>query len=111
MGAVDSHNMAYAEELLTSIVLSLKNNPVSEAELQAMKRSFIVTKRQVLNEQATADWKNSLTNLLKSGESLYDFDKYEEVLSEITPQTLQQAFNQYLHPERAILLYIGDYKK
>ena len=111
MGAVDSHNMAYAEELLTSIVLSLKSNPVSEAELQAMKRSFIVTKRQVLNEQATADWKNSLTNLLKSGESLYDFDKYEEVLSEITPQTLQQAFNQYLHPERAILLYIGDYKK
>ena len=111
MAAVDNHNMSYSEELLASIILSLKSNQVSEAELQAMKRSFIVTKRQVLNEQATADWKNSLTNLLKNGESLYDFDKYEEVLSEITPQTLQQAFNQYLHPERAILLYIGDYKK
>ena len=65
----------------------------------------------MLNEQATADWKNNLVNILKSGESLADFDRYEEVLSEITPETIQQAFNDYLHPERAILLYIGDYKK
>jgi zinc protease len=65
----------------------------------------------VLNEQATADWKNSLTNLLKSGESLADYDKYEDVLSEITPETLQESFNNYLHPQRAILLYIGNYKK
>ena len=111
MAAVDNHNMPFAEELLTSIVTSLKSSPVSDAELQTMKRSFIVTKRQVLNEQATADWKNNLTNLLKSGEELSDFNRYEEVLSEITPHTLQQAFNLYLHPERAILLYIGNYKK
>ena len=111
MAAVDNHNMAYAEELLSSIVLSLKSDPISEEELQTMKRSFIVTKRQVLNEQAVAEWKSSLLTLLKNGEELLDFDKYEEVLSEITPETLQQAFNQYLHPERAILLYIGEYKK
>ena len=111
MAAVDNHNMAYAEELLSSIVLSLKSEPISEEELQTMKRSFIVTKRQVLNEQAVAEWKSSLLTLLKNGEELFDFDKYEEVLSEITPETLQQAFNQYLHPERAILLYIGEYKK
>ena len=111
MAAVDNHNMAFSEELILSIVNSLKTNPVSDAELQAMKRSFIVTKRQVLNEQATADWKNSLTNLLKSGESLADYDKYEDVLSEITPETLQESFNNYLHPQRAILLYIGNYKK
>ena len=57
---------------------------------------------------------NAITESLiykKNGEELLDFDKYEEVLSEITPETLQQAFNQYLHPERAILLYIGEYKK
>ncbi|MBR5532682.1 MAG: insulinase family protein [Bacteroidales bacterium] len=111
MASVDNHNMGYAEELISTIITSLKSTPVSEAELQAMKRSFIVTKRQVLNEQATADWKNNLVNILKSGESLADFDRYEEVLSEITPETIQQAFNDYLHPERAILLYIGDYKK
>ncbi|MBQ8044731.1 MAG: insulinase family protein, partial [Bacteroidales bacterium] len=111
MGAVDSHNMAFAEELLSSIIHSLKSAPIEETELQAMKRSFIVTKRQVLNEQAVADWKSNLINLIKSGETLSDFDKYEEVLSEITPETLQDAFNQYLHPERAILLYIGDYKR
>ena len=52
-----------------------------------------------------------LTNLLKSGESLADYDKYEDVLSEITPETLQESFNNYLHPQRAILLYIGNYKK
>ena len=111
MAAVDNHNMAFAEELISSIVNSLKTNPVTEVELQTMKRSFIVTKRQVLNEQATADWKNNLTNLLKSGESLADYDRYEDVLSEITPQSLQESFNNYLHPQRAILLYIGNYKK
>ena len=111
MGAVDSHNMAFAEELLSSIILSLKSTPISDTELQALKRSFIVTKRQVLNEQAVADWKNNLINLIKSGETLSDFNRYEEVLSEITPETLQEAFNKYLHTERAILLYIGDYKR
>ena len=65
----------------------------------------------MLNEQAVADWKNNLINLIKSGETLSDFNQYEEVLSEITPETLQEAFNKYLHPERAILLYIGDYKR
>lgn len=110
MASVDNHNMDFAQRLMLSIVESLQSTPVSEAELQTMKRSFLVTKRQVLTEQAPADWKKTLTSLLMNGETLIDFDRYEKVLSEITPQTMLQAFNDYLSPERAILLYIGDYK-
>nr|MCR5312507.1 insulinase family protein [Bacteroidaceae bacterium] len=90
---------------MMEIVGELSSKPVSEAELQKMKRSFIVTKRQALNDVSTSEWKNAIAGLIRNGESLSDFNNYDEVLEAITPKMLQEAFAKYVKMENLILLY------
>ncbi len=103
---IDNENMELVKNLVRDIVVRLQQETVPKEELENLKRSFLVTKRHVLNEKATTDWKNTIVNLLKNGESLKDFDAYEQCLSTITPESIREACRQYLSLERSVLLYI-----
>ena len=61
------------EELIKQIINELRTSKVSEEELETLKKSFWVTKRKVLSDEASAEWRTNLVNLLKNGESVADF--------------------------------------
>lgn len=109
--SVENVNMGRADRLVHGIIEDLQAKPVPKEELESLKRSFIVTKRQVLTDEAPTEWRSTLTTLLKNGESLSDFDRYNACLDSITPDYILTLFRRLVKPENAALLYIGNYNK
>lgn len=102
--AVNRDNRDKAEAAMQEIIGQLRTTPVSTAELDKMKRSFTVTKRKSLADDSPTEWKTALTTLIKNGESIADFDRYDNVLQSITPDDLRKAFEQYVDTNRLQLL-------
>lgn len=103
--AVKNECAERSQELLREIVNDLQTKPVDAVELEKLKRSFCVTKRQQLSDVAPNEWRDCLTNLLKNGEELEDFDHYDTVLSSITPADIQKAFCDYIDIDNHIIMY------
>lgn len=108
--SVDYANTSRIDTLLRQIIDDLRSRPVPADELENLKTSFLVTKRQVLSDMASVDWRNNLVNLLKNGETLADFENYERCLRAISPDDLLQAIRRYLNPDKFVLLYIGKHQ-
>lgn len=104
----DLDNIPQIQGCLTGILKGLQTTKVDETELESIKRSFLITKRETLDETAAAAWRTTLSTLLKNGESLADFEAYESLLSEITPEMLRDAFERLIDVDRYTLLYISD---
>ena len=105
--SVDFKNTEKVENLIKQIIKELRTNKVDEDELEALKKSFLVTKRKVLSDEASAEWRTNLVNLLKNGESVADFEQYEQCLNSISTVDIQRAFRNLMNPDKFVLLYIG----
>ena len=106
--SVDTKNMEKVDQLLKEIIRDVQENEVDEKELAALQRSFVVTRREVVNDYATAEWKKYLMGALRDGETLEDLAHYEEILYSITPADLKDACREYLDMERCgVLLMQG----
>lgn len=105
--SADNRNMPGIDVLLKDILQKLQREEVDMEELQTIKRSFRIAKREALNEEASATWRSTLVGLLKNRESLADFERYEECLDSITPAALRVAFERYLDIENYVLLYLS----
>ncbi len=106
--STDNAKMPAVEEALRYVIDDLSNNPVDEAELDAIKRSCIIAKRETLTPYSPSAWRTTLLSLLKNGESLEDFDRYESVIESITPEEIMQAFRRYINPNLYVMLYMSD---
>ena len=109
--SVDFVNTKKVEELIKQIINELRTSKVSEEELETLKKSFWVTKRKVLSDEASAEWRTNLVNLLKNGESVADFERYEQCLNSISTVDIQKAFKHFTNPDKFVLLYIGKHQK
>lgn len=107
---VKRDNFLKLKNSLYRIFSDLGSSLVSKDELDKMKKSFIVTKRQVLTDIAPTEWKNAVEGLLRNGESLSDFDNYDEVLQSITPEDIRQEFKERVNREQTILFYQSSQK-
>ena len=99
------------QKLIKQIINELRTSKVSEEELETLKKSFWVTKRKVLSDEASAEWRTNLVNLLKNGESVADFERYEQCLNSISTVDIQKAFKHFTNPDKFVLLYIGKHQK
>lgn len=106
--SVENSNMPRINTLLRQLLADLQEQPVSEDELNPLKQSFLIAKRETLDGNSSAAWRTTITSLLKNGESLKDFARYEKVLNSITPKDLQKAFKKYLDLDRFVLLYMSN---
>ena len=110
--SVDTKNMEKVDQLLKEIIRDVQENEVEESELAALQRSFVVTRREVVNDYATAEWKKYLMGALRDGETLDDLARYEEILYSITSADLKDACRKYLNMERCgVLLMQGKESK
>lgn len=108
--SVDCRNSAKVYGILRDIVAGLQQNRVSSRELKSIKQIFLVNKRNWLQDDATANWKTHIVNLLKNGESLEDFERYEEVLGSITASDIRDAFRTMVDTDRYLLMSLGDFE-
>ena len=105
--AVQNDNRQKADKALHAIIDSLKQTPVTEAELQKLKMSFLMTKRKQLSDDAPAEWKGLLSSLVRNGETLNDYEHYTECLKSITTEDIRKAFNSYLDFSKMALIFKG----
>lgn len=108
--SVDFENTKKIENLIKSIIHELRTRKVSDEELNTIKKSFLITKRKVLSDDASSEWRTNLVNLIKNGETVADFEQYEECLSDISPIDIQNAFKNLINPDKFVLLYIGKHQ-
>ncbi|MDE7378532.1 MAG: insulinase family protein [Paraprevotella sp.] len=106
--SVENRNMPRVQTLLRDILQNLRQKNVTEEELNKLKQSFLINKREALDDNNTANWRTTLTGLLKNGESLADFARYEECLNSITPTDILEAFRQYIDLDKYVLLYMSN---
>ncbi len=109
---IDVANSNYPVMLneMKKIVEELRTQPVDNSELEKIKRSFIVTKRQALTDVAPAEWKRCLTELIKNGETVADYNNYDDILHGITPQDVLEGFRKYVDFNKLVVLVQKDEK-
>ncbi len=106
--SADNANMPQVHEALLGVIGRLRSEAASAAELDAIKRSCVIAKRETLNPYSPSAWRTTLTSLLKNGESLDDFDRYEAIIESITPEEVREGFERYINPDLFALLYMSD---
>lgn len=109
--SAENGNMTKIHALIQKILKDLQANQISDIELETLKRSFLITKREILNDQASSAWRTTIVDLLKNGESLDDFNRYEDILDSITTSSLKDAFKQYINLDTYLLLYLNNNQK
>ena len=109
---IDVANSNYPVMLneMKKIVEELRTQPVDNSELEKIKRSFIVTKRQALTDVAPAEWKRCLTELIKNGETVADYNNYDDILHGITPKDVLEGFKKYVDFNKLVVLVQKDEK-
>lgn len=107
---VRSDNLKLMTDRLQGIINDLSTSLVTDAELDKMKRSFIVTKRQALSDVAPAEWKSAIEGLIENGESLADFNDYERILGSITPEDIRDGFKRWFTNGALITLTMGEWR-
>ena len=107
--SVDIKNTALVHQYLIDIIKELQHKKVSHKELNTLKQIFIVNKRNYLQNDATSNWKGYLVGQLKNNESIADLDDYENILKDITPEDIRQAFCDLINIDNQIILSIGDF--
>lgn len=103
--SLKDENVELAKSIITKTLSELKVKEIDEAELDTYKRSFIVTKRKVLTDQESVGWKTALETLVTNGESLDDFENYENCLKAISVEDIVEAFNLYFNDDNLIIMY------
>ena len=106
--SADNAKMPQVHAALREVITDLRENPVSDEELNAIKRSCVIARREALTPEATSMWRTILTGLEKNSEALADFDRYEEIINSITPWEIREAFRRYVDPDKFVLLYMSD---
>lgn len=105
--STDNRNMPAVKEALDGVLAELRETAVDDVELESIKRSCIINRRETLNPHSPSAWRSTLLSLLKNGESLDDFDRYESVIASITPEDIRRGFNEYINPDLYLQLYIS----
>ena len=108
--SADNRNMETIDTLLRTIVSDLRTKEISPQELENLKRSFLIAKRETLTDDAATGWRNTLVGVIRNGESFADFEDYDGILKSITPEELRKDFELMLNPEYYVLLYLSKEK-
>ena len=108
--SVDTDNSARTDRLVREIIQRLQRECVGEEELGKLKKGFVVNRQKMLTEEAGVEWRNILSTLIKNGEQLDDFDRYQQQLDAITPEMVRKAFRDFMPLDKTILLYQGKHQ-
>lgn len=106
--SADNNNMPQVHEAMMQVVNDLRTNLITNTELDAIKKGCIVARREALSPSATSMWRQTLSSLIKNGESMVDFENYESIINSITAEEIRDSFRSLINPDLFVLLYLSD---
>lgn len=102
----DKEYISFLEKLLWSNLDILKNELISESELNNIKQSFLISKRENLSESNTAEWRNKLKEMYLENKSISDFANYDSILFHISAEDIKESFQKYIDHKQFMTISI-----
>lgn len=95
---------------ILEIIKDLQSNLVDEKELNSIKKTFLINKRESLNPYDSMAWRDAMSDLIKLDHKIEDFENYEEIIHAITPTIIQSTFRSHIKQSDYILLHTGKFE-
>ncbi len=106
-GTTNSANSKKVRAIIKNIIRELQNNKVSAEELEGIKRSFLITKKEYLGGDNLESWKDYLITAVKNNIRMDDIENYDVILKKITAEDIRKAFKEMVSLQNEGYFYVG----
>ncbi len=103
-----SATVGYAISLILDEINRIRNEPVSDSEMETAVNFYLESFSDSF--QSPAMTMMSFANLEMTGKPMDYYKTYRDRIKAVTKARVEQVANKYLHPDKAVLLIVGDWE-
>ncbi|MGB9004492.1 MAG: pitrilysin family protein [Candidatus Aminicenantales bacterium] len=103
-----SSTVGYAISLIQDEFNRIRREPVSDAEMEVAVNSFLESFSNFFDSPQTT--MSSFANLEMTGKPFNYYQTYRDKIRAVTKAKVQEVANAYIHPDKAIILIVGDFE-
>ncbi len=103
-----SSTVGYAISLILDEFNRIRREPVSDAEMEVAVNSFLESFSNFFESPQTT--MSSFANLEMTGKPLNYYQTYRDKIRAVTKAKVQEVANAYIHPDKAVILIVGDFE-
>ena len=94
-GDCDASRLSKARGASEAALRALAKKEISYERLNGYRQAFLASKGRELTPYAVTAWRDWLVNSVEEGATFDELDRYEAVLTSITPQMLRSCFRKF----------------
>jgi zinc protease len=103
-----SSTVGYAISLILDEIDRIRKEPVSDAEMETAVNFYLESFSDSF--QSPAMTMMSFANLEMTGKPMDYYKTYRDRFKAVTKARVQEVANKYLHPDKAVILIVGDWE-
>jgi predicted Zn-dependent peptidase len=103
-----SSTVGYAISLILDEFNRIRREPVSDAEMEVAVNSFLESFSNFFDSPQTT--MSSFANLEMTGKPFNYYQTYRDKIRAVTKAKIQEVANAYIHPDKAVILIVGDFE-
>jgi len=102
-----SSTVGYAISLILDELNRIRKEPVSDAELATAVNYYLESFANAF--ESSSGTMSSFANLEMTGKPLDYYKTYRDRIKAVTKAKVQDVANKYVHPDKAVILIVGDW--
>ncbi len=103
-----SSTVGYAISLILAEFNRIRKEPVSDAEMDTAINYYLESfSNSFQSPQSTM---STFANLEMTGESMNYYKTYRDKIKAVTKAKVQEVANKYIHPDKAVIMIVGDFE-
>jgi zinc protease len=102
-----SSTVGYAISLILDELNRIRREPVSDAEMEVAVNSFLESFSNFFDSPQTT--MTTFANLEMTGKPLNYYASYRDKIRAVTKAKIQEVANTYIHPDKAVIMIVGDF--
>lgn len=103
-----SSTVGYAISLILDEFNRIRREPVSDAEMEVAVNSFLESFSNFFDSPQTT--MSSFANMEMTGKPFNYYQTYRDKIRAVTKAKVQEVANAYIHPDKAVILIVGDFE-
>jgi predicted Zn-dependent peptidase len=103
-----SSTVGYAISLILDEFNRIRKEPVSDAEMEVAINYYLESFSN--NFESPQNTMSTFANLEMTGRPMDYYKTFRDRLSAVTKAKVQEVANKYIHPDKAVILIVGDFE-